>query len=174
MEKIYIKNTNAEETKKILNNFKETRKEEIESIFGTNALEVPLFYSNALSLRFELSQGGSYINMFTTAYDRARKIFEHAFKDSKRIIVVGSYFSNSQKQLSHSVIRSFKNCGVSISRPHECWSMLYDDSIPEEPTFRTLIAFEIKPKKAGCAYRHIRISAEVTVYLYSKIDCSQE
>lgn len=119
-------------------------KEEIEATLGTHALDIPLSYKNKKYLGFELNQGGSNINMFNSAFERAQEILDHAFENSKHLIVVGSYFGYSQKKLRHSVIRSFKNCGVTITKPYEYWSVKVD---PDEPSCRTFIAFKIKPEQ---------------------------
>ena len=109
-------------------------REEIETIFGEQALALGLFYKVEQSLRFELSLGGSYIDQFSTAYDRGRKVLARAFEDAERFIFVFSNFGGSSSQFSRSTLRSLNNCGIHVSRPYEYWSV----------SERTFIAFEGK------------------------------
>ena len=58
------------------------------SSFGIDRLEHALFYNWKYGLRFELSTGGSYVEMFVKAYDRARELLEHTFDDSDELYIL--------------------------------------------------------------------------------------
>ncbi|HEX4861111.1 MAG TPA: DUF3885 domain-containing protein [Rhizomicrobium sp.] len=47
-------------------------------------------WASQYSLRFELNQGGSYINMFTSAYDRARCLARAAIPSEQLIAVIAA------------------------------------------------------------------------------------
>jgi Domain of unknown function (DUF3885) len=48
-------------------------------------------WASPYSLRFELNRGGSYINMFTSAYDRARCLARAALPSEQVIAVIAAY-----------------------------------------------------------------------------------
>jgi hypothetical protein len=48
-------------------------------------------WASRYSLRFELNQGGSHINMFTSAYDRARCLARAALPSEQIIAVIAAY-----------------------------------------------------------------------------------
>ena len=48
-------------------------------------------WASRYSLRFELSQGGSRINMFTSAYDRARLLARATLPSEQVIAVIAAY-----------------------------------------------------------------------------------
>ena len=54
-------------------------------------------WASPYRLRFELNQGGSYVNMFTRAYDRARCLARAALPSDQIIAVIAAYPSLSNK-----------------------------------------------------------------------------
>ena len=60
--------------------------------FGINKLEHALFYNWEYGLRFELNTGGSYVQMFISAYERARELLEHTFNNSDEICILLRFY----------------------------------------------------------------------------------
>jgi len=110
-------------------------------IFGPAAFEPGLFYANAPALRFELSQHGSSIDLFTQAFDRAREILRYVFRDSASLVVVFVYFGSGLPIRHLSVFRSLRECGIRLQRPWTCWAEVYGADF--EPEQRTFVAFRI-------------------------------
>lgn len=97
-------------------------REEIHRVFGPAALEWGLFYRNQPALRFELSDGGGYVEMFTRAYDRAREILAVAFAGTDELTVVLSE-AGGGGMLSHlSGFRALRSCGIPLPRPYAAWT----------------------------------------------------
>lgn len=117
-------------------------KEEIETEFGSQALDFGLFYQIEYALRFELSLGGSSIDQFSVAYDRGRRVLSRAFNGAKRFIFIVSYFGTGSFLSNVSVFRSLKSCGLRISRPYECWAVSKQNKETFLPDERTILAFE--------------------------------
>ncbi len=113
----------------------------LHSIFGPAAFEPGLFYANAPALRFELSQHGSSIDLFTQAFDRAREILRHVFRDSATLVVVFVYFGSGPPIRNLSVFRSLRKCRIRLQRPWTCWTEVYGADF--EPEQRTFVAFRI-------------------------------
>lgn len=96
-------------------------REEIHRVFGPAALEWGLFYRNHPALRFELSDGGVYVEMFTRAYDRAREILAVVFAGTDELTVVLSE-AGGGGMLSHlSGFRALRACGIPFPRPYVAW-----------------------------------------------------
>jgi hypothetical protein len=55
-------------------------------------------WASPYRLRFELNQGGSYVTMFTSAYDRARRLARAALP-SERVVAVIAAIPNPSKEL---------------------------------------------------------------------------
>lgn len=110
-------------------------RDELRRVFGADGLQLGLFYHHAPALRFELSQGGSYIAMFTQAYDRAREVLEAAFAGSDEVTVVLSEFGGGSLLAHLAVFRSLRRCDVDLPRPFEAWTEQVDDEWHAERAF---------------------------------------
>ena len=96
-------------------------RDEIHRVFGRAALDWGLFYANAPALRFELSGGDGYIEMFTRAYDRARAILSVVFADTSELTVVLSEAGGGGMLGRLSSFRALRDCGIEVPRPYEVW-----------------------------------------------------
>lgn len=108
-------------------------------VFGESAFEPGLFYGNEPALRFELSRGGTRVEQFTQAYDRAREIARHVFRDSASLVVVLAWWGEGPPVRHLDVFRSLRACGVRMTRPRSCWTRAWEDEHGAER--RTLVAF---------------------------------
>jgi hypothetical protein len=108
-------------------------------VFGESAFEPGLFYANEPALRFELSRGGTHVEQFTQAYDRAREIARHVFGDSASLVVVLAWWGEGPPVRHLDVFRSLRACGVRVTRPRSCWARAWEDQYGLET--RTFAAF---------------------------------
>ncbi|UQN06960.1 DUF3885 domain-containing protein [Deinococcus sp. QL22] len=119
---------------------------QIQNVFGAKAFTAGLFYEHPSALRFELSRGGSYLEMFTRAYDLSRTILAQAFGSSPRLLVALSYFSEPPGP-TRSQRRTFKQalkaCGVLLPSDHQevCLVHLEEDG---HLLSRVFVLFEIQ------------------------------
>lgn len=109
--------------------------EELVNVFGPRALDFALFYKHEGALRFELSVGDGYINLFTSAYDRAREILGFLFRESADLVVILSYFQGE----GLSVFRSLRDCGLRVPRSRIAWRGRMEGD--EDPEGWTYVAF---------------------------------
>ncbi|MEL6496497.1 MAG: hypothetical protein AAFQ41_15445, partial [Cyanobacteria bacterium J06623_7] len=90
-------------------------KDKLNSSFGIDKLEHALFYNWKYGLRFELSIGGSYVEMFTKAYDRARKLLDRAFEHSDEIHVLLRFYGDiPDENKQPKEMRRLKRCGFKL------------------------------------------------------------
>jgi len=84
-------------------------------VFGKNSFQNAIFYSNEQCLRFELSEGESYIKMFTSALEKSTEIIETIFEKSESLSIClafpgDSYLSN------FSVFKELKELQIDIPK----------------------------------------------------------
>lgn len=123
----------------------EAAPERLYEVFGERAFEAGLFYANEPALRFELSRGGSRVEQFTQAYDRAREIARFAFRDSASLAVVLAWFGEGPPVRHMDVFRSLRACGVRMGRPRSCWTRWYEADEYDPAEQRILVAFRVDP-----------------------------
>lgn len=114
----------------------------IEKIFGEESLEHAIFYNQDSGLRFELSNSGSYIKMFTTAFNKATEILNSIIGEGEELYVCIS-FPNQGTLLSNiSVFRELKNCQITVPRKkYDAWQKYY----PDDEFTNTFMAYKISP-----------------------------
>jgi hypothetical protein len=111
--------------------------DEIHRVFGPAALEWGLFYVHEPALRFELSGGGGYIEMFTRAYDRAREIVAAAFADTAELTIVLAHTCGGGPAERSLALSSIRHCGIRIPRPYATWT----EDADEDGFARVFLAF---------------------------------
>ena len=118
--------------------------ERLYGVFGERAFEDGLFYANEPALRFELSRGGSRVEQFTQAYDRAREIARFAFRGSASLVAVLAWPGEGPLVRHVGVFRELRACGVRTGCPRSCWTRVFAD-YDGEPEPRILAAFRVDP-----------------------------
>lgn len=118
------------------------KKEKIENIFGSKALDHALFYNHKGGLRFKLSEGKSYIEMFISAYNKAEKILQSAFDGNENIIICLAYYTEDTIQEKRLSLKGLEDCQIEIDG-YESWQT----TSLEDETQRVFIAFDITDKK---------------------------
>ena len=92
----------------------------LQKYFQINHLEHALFYNWQHSLRFELSTGDSDIEMFISAYDRARELLQYTFENSDELHVLIKFYGdilNHKKQPKE--MRRLKRCGFKLPETYD-------------------------------------------------------
>ena len=102
-------------------------RDSIEQIFGKNAFNHGLFYSYDYGLRFELSESGDPIEMFTTAYLKAIEVAQETFKNSSEIQICWTFYGKRNYLSSLSTFKEFFELGIKIPEAREIWSESEDD-----------------------------------------------
>ena len=114
-------------------------KQQIENTFGDKSLDHALFYNHEGSLRFELSLGPSYVEMFLQAYEKAKKIIDFTFSKSNSLCVCLAFVCEGRFISSLSTFRSLRDCQIEIPSHYEAWQKSY----PDDEYTRTFIAFQV-------------------------------
>jgi Domain of unknown function (DUF3885) len=94
---------------------------DIETIFSGKAFMRPLFYSYPGGLRFELSEGGTFLEQFLTALKKAVEICSDIFPNNESITVCLQVHTKSNLFNHRSTISSLKAAGIFIPKDREVW-----------------------------------------------------
>lgn len=149
-----------------------TFRNQIESIFKGKAFERPLFYSYEGGLRFELSEGGSFINQFLTANKKADEICQAVFTEQETITVCLRFYGSKKLLASLSVFRELKELDIAIPKNSEHWS---EPDEEDDEFYSHYIVFSA-PKESlssilwcACAsdFGSIKPNPSVNVYLFN-------
>lgn len=107
-------------------------REQIENKFQGKAFKRPLFYNYEGGLRFELSEGGTYLNQFLCAHRKASEICESLFEDCGEITICVRVYAERSLQSSLSVIKSLRNAGLYPNSTKEHWTEIDEEWIGDE------------------------------------------
>lgn len=120
-------------------------REALHAAFGRNAFELGCFYANAPALRFELSLGGTSLDQFEQAWDRAREVVDHAFGDADELVAVVTRFTPGPPIRHVEMFRSLRALRVPVRRPFAWWDEPYHDSHePDGPDTQFYMAFRVQ------------------------------
>ena len=108
---------------------------ELHGVFGPHAFGPGLFYAHEPALRFELSQHGPRVDLFTQAYDRAREVAEFVFRDTARPVLVVSGYGAERPLRALGVFRSLRECGIPLARPRAWWTEPAEEGFVEPRLF---------------------------------------
>lgn len=120
----------------------------IREIFGEKAFERPIFYTNSGGLRFELSEGGDWLEQFQLAYKKAQEICSNIFDDE--IVVCIRIFGRKSLLSVLSVLKDLRNIGLYPSVKKEHWKEKnkdYPEWVIDENEYWHTVAFTL-PKDA--------------------------
>lgn len=95
---------------------------QIENIFDGKAFKRPLFYSYEGGLRFELSEGGNYLNQFLTAHKKGTEVCSHVFSGCENITICVRVYGGKSLLSSLSTLRSLGEAGLYPESEKEHWS----------------------------------------------------
>ncbi len=100
---------------------------QIKNTFDGKAFERPLFYAYKGGLRFELSEGGHYLNQFLTAHRKGSEICDVIFDENSTVSVCIKFYGTNNLLSSLSLFRAFKEAGIVIPKAREYWSEYNED-----------------------------------------------
>jgi Domain of unknown function (DUF3885) len=123
-------------------------REDIETVFLGKAFLRPLFYKYPGGLRFELSEGGTFLEQFLLAMRKATEICSDVFPVGQTIAVCLRLHTKSNPFNHRSTISSLKSAGVVIPKQREVWlePIDADDWFEEtQPEWWLNVAFEASP-----------------------------
>ncbi|UPW17091.1 DUF3885 domain-containing protein [Agarivorans sp. TSD2052] len=116
----------------------------ITEIFSGKAFERPVFYSIPGGLRFELSEGGDWLEQFDLAFRKALEICESIFDDE--ILVCIRTFGGKSLLSVLPVVRELKNIGLYPPTKKEHWKEKNQDDpewATDEDEYWHTIAFHL-------------------------------
>lgn len=95
----------------------------IEKVFSEKAFSRPLFYENPGGLRFELSEGGHFLNQFLTAHRKALEICKEVFPvEGELTVCLSKYvFESSTKFDYKPAVQGLRESGIKIPRERSGW-----------------------------------------------------
>lgn len=124
-------------------------RKQIENKFEGKAFKRPLFYSYKGGLRFELSEGGTYLNQFLTAHRKGMEICNNIFSGSEVITICVRVYAEKSLLTKLSTLRSLRETGLYPASKKEHWSEFDDEWIGDEEYANALwhyIAFKVSPE----------------------------
>lgn len=96
-------------------------KNKIISTFGEKIFLRPLFYQYTGGLRFELSEGGTMLEQFLRALEKANEICQYIFNDNQSIIVCLRTIQHSNIFTYREILRELVLAGIHIPKSFEYW-----------------------------------------------------
>jgi Domain of unknown function (DUF3885) len=95
--------------------------DKIETIFFGKAFMRPLFYSHPGGLRFELSEGGTFLEQFLLAMRKATEICADIFTDQEPISVCLRAHTRSNPFFHRKILSNLNAAGIVIPKIREIW-----------------------------------------------------
>lgn len=117
--------------------------------FGRNAFAHGLFYLHEQSLRFELSIGGTFVEMFYQALSKSIEILDNAFDKQDNLYACISFYGGAGLLKNLSTFRQLDSLDIKLNRSScEIWQEQYseEDEVSDNDYFRTFIIFPIGRK----------------------------
>ena len=96
-------------------------KNKIISTFGEKIFLRPLFYQYTGGLRFELSEGGTMLEQFLRALEKANALCQYLFNDNQSIIVCLRTIQHSNIFTYREILRELVLAGIHIPKSFEYW-----------------------------------------------------
>jgi hypothetical protein len=146
---------------------------QIQTQFLGKAFERPLFYSYPTGLRFELSEGGSFLEQFLTALRKATEICTSIFTDNIVVCLQVYNWQTNNRFAYRSILRGLAAAGICIPKEKEIWL----EQAPEttgEPLWWVHVAFQVPksllPNLLWCAvardFSSIQPNPGCQIYLF--------
>lgn len=95
---------------------------QIESMFDGKAFKRPLFYNYEGGLRFELSEGGNYLNQFLTAHRKGMEVCSQVFSGCEDITICVRVYGSKTLLSSLSTLKSLREAGLYPETDKEHWT----------------------------------------------------
>ncbi|UTF60908.1 DUF3885 domain-containing protein [Gilvimarinus sp. DA14] len=120
----------------------------IRKIFGERAFERPIFYNNLGGLRFELAEGGDWLEQFQLAHKKAQEICSNIFEDE--IVLCIRIFGRESLLSVLSILKELRCIGLYPSMKKEHWKEKNEEDpewVTDEDEYWHTVAFTL-PKDA--------------------------
>ena len=95
---------------------------QIEDKFDGKAFKRPLFYNYEGGLRFELSEGGNYLNQFLTAHRKGMEICSPVFGGCEDITICIRVYGSKRLLSCLSTLKSLREAGLYPTSEKEHWA----------------------------------------------------
>ena len=149
----------------------------IESTFGKEIFDRPLFYNYESGLRFEMSDGGNFLNQFLTAHRKGMEVCSEIFNTDKDITVCMKLFGTRSLLSCLPTIRSLRNFEIySKDFVKEHWSEKdeeWDDESEDDFMWHYLVLempSSLIPNLLWCAFSsdfgYIQPASPAALYLF--------
>ena len=119
---------------------------QIESMFDGKAFKRPSYYNYQDGLRFELSEGGHFLNQFLTAHRKGMEICSDIFSEGEYITVCVKIFGGKSLLSSLSTLKSLREMGLYPTVEKEHWTE-FDEQWQEDEYYTDslwhFIAFKV-------------------------------
>jgi len=99
-----------------------TIRTQIENKFDGKAFKRPLFYNYKGGLRFELSEGGNYLNQFLTAHRKGMEVCGRVFSGCEDITICVRVYGSKTLLSSLSTLKSLRDAGLYPTSEKEHWT----------------------------------------------------
>jgi hypothetical protein len=151
---------------------------QIETKFDGKAFKRPLFYNFEGGLRFELSEGGNYLNQFLTAHRKGMEVCSQIFNGCENITICIRVYGGKTLLSSLSILKSLREVGLYPVSGKEHWSEFDEEWHGDEDYAESLwhyIAFQAPSESLvnalWCAlasdFGYIEPSPMADVYLFN-------
>jgi hypothetical protein len=97
-------------------------KEQIDQTFSGKAFERPLFYSYEGGLRFELSEGGTAVQMFLQSLTKATTICADIFHADSEVTVCLRTWTPAGRFDLRDTLRAVHQLGIDVAHPRQIWT----------------------------------------------------
>ena len=115
-------------------------------MFDGKAFKRPLYYNYQDGLRFELSEGGHFLNQFLTAHRKGMEICSDIFSEGEYITVCVKIFGGKSLLSSLSTLKSLREMGLYPTVEKEHWTE-FDEQWQEDEYYTDslwhFIAFKV-------------------------------
>jgi hypothetical protein len=122
---------------------------QIDDIFNGQAFKRPLFYSYSGGLRFEMSEGGHYLNQFITAHRKGSEVCAYVFSGATHITVCVKIYGRKSLLSCYAALKSLRDSGLYPSSEKEHWTSSDEEWLGDEDYTDSLwhyIAFHLPPE----------------------------
>ncbi len=153
-------------------------RESIEHQFEGKAFKRPLFYHYEGGLRFELSEGGSYLNKFLTAHRKGIEICKPVFEGCDNITICVKIYGGKTLLSCLKTIKDLREAGLYPASNKEHWTEFDEEWQGDEDFANSLwhyIAFDVPHESLvnalWCAlssdFGSIQPSPDADIYLFN-------
>ncbi len=114
---------------------------QIKNTFNGKAFKRPLFYSYEGGLRFELSEGGNFLNQFLTAHRKGMEVCTRIFSGCEEVTICVKVYGGKTLLSSLSILKSLREAGLYPISGKEHWTEFDEEWVGDEDYANSLWHF---------------------------------